>query len=42
MVAICLVEEAICAKCLETDRRTTDAARWQLIPFRNELKVTQS
>ena len=46
--AICLVEEAICAKSLQTDGRTdrqtdgrtTDAARLhKLIPLRNELKT---
>jgi len=42
--AICLVEEAICAKCLQTDRRKdrrmADAARLHKLIPRNKLKNT--
>jgi len=37
-----MVEEAICAKCLQTDRQTdgqTDGRSDKLIPLRNELKI---
>jgi len=41
--AICLAEEAICAKCLQTDgqtdRQTTDAARSHKLIHQNELKI---
>ena len=42
--AICLVEEAICAKSLQTDGRTdgqTDAARSHKLIPRNELKMVR-